>query len=227
MGKFLDATGYTPTYELETSFLNFISFTRHYIGPQCSAHGPHAAPHDQCITPRSRGYWKHDGLDAAPRRSWLWQQCTEWGLFASSAGTPPDVAPVLSRSLDASYLASTCQRAFGLDLEDSPPAVGAVNRLAEGVHTTARLAAVAGEFDPWRPLTQLADADADGAYDTNAYLIPAAGHAWDMTGSKGDGSDVDLPQNVRDAQDWEVAQARAWMDERRDKGTSQAASETD
>jgi hypothetical protein len=98
-------------------------------------------------------YWQQDDLEAAATwRSWNYQVCTEWG-YIQTGNTPPEIKPLISRTLDVEYLTYFCGSAFNIT---TPPDVWQVNKYGNYSIEYPRLAIIGGNADPWKPASPLA-----------------------------------------------------------------------
>ncbi len=111
--------------------------------------------------------------------SWNWQVCTEYG-FIQTGNTPPEIMPLISRTLDLEYLTFNCRAQFNIT---SPPDTDRVNKYGGYDMDHDRLAIIGGNADPWRPATPLWYPDHKQSSTEQPWLlISHAVHHWDENG---------------------------------------------
>lgn len=135
---------------------------------------------DQYFTQLNATKWQQDGIDQQGWRSWYYQVCTEWG-YIQTGNTPPDIKPLVSRTLDLEYLTVFCRDAFNIS---TPPDVEKVNKYGGFDIEYPRLAIIGGNADPWKPATPLADAaePRDSTTEKPVLEIAHAVHHWEENG---------------------------------------------
>lgn len=111
--------------------------------------------------------------------SWSYQVCTEWG-YIQTGNTPPEIQPLISRTLDLEYLTFFCEAQFNIT---EPPDIWQVNKYGNFSVDYPRLAHIGGNADPWRPATPLWYPDHKESSTEQPWLLISHGvHHWEENG---------------------------------------------
>lgn len=111
--------------------------------------------------------------------SWPYQVCTEWG-FIQTGNTPPNIMPLISRTLDLEYLTFFCRAQFNIT---TPPEIDRVNKYGNFSIKYQRLAQLGGNADPWRPATPLWYPESRNTSTDEPWLLISHGvHHWEENG---------------------------------------------
>lgn len=122
---------------------------------------------------------QYTSLEDYGATSWSYQVCTEWG-YIQTGNTPPDIMPLISRTLDLDYLTFFCRAQFNIT---SPPDVWQVNKYGNYSIDYPRLAQLGGNADPWRPATPLWYPESRESSTEHPWLlISHAVHHWEENG---------------------------------------------
>lgn len=135
---------------------------------------------DAYFTTLNDTHWEATDLDAANAyRSWNYQVCTEWG-YIQTGNTPPEIKPLISRTLDIDYLTYFCRASYN---RTTPPDVENVNKYGGFEVDYPRLAHIGGNADPWRPATPLWYPDHKNDTVEEPWLLISHGvHHWEENG---------------------------------------------
>lgn len=193
-------------------FLNLIGYVNDNFVSRCRG------SQDECFSnhPEYLTYFDDKATSNFEALSWTYQYCTQWGYFQKGAGYPPDVLPMVSRTVGPSYDQFVCVKAFNIT---GDPDVDAINQYGGFNFSYSRVATVGGEQDNWRPATPLSQFVPDrlgepSTTDQPIILIQGAVHHWDENGLFPNETTADLPpQPIRDAQSQEIEFVKAWVDE--------------
>ncbi|KAI9641177.1 hypothetical protein NHQ30_009977 [Ciborinia camelliae] len=131
--------------------------------------------------------------------------------------SPPNILPLLSRTIDIPYLSIICVSAFNIS---AAPAVENINQYGGFSLRYPRLASIDGEQDVWRPATAHASPFNPAARNRTSstsepfLLIEGAVHHWDENGLFANQTSASLPpQTIRSVHEQEIAFVKAWMTE--------------
>jgi len=173
----VSAAGQGNSTAVQNSVLNAI---RYYGRSAVAAWNESGETQDEYFTQLNATHWQAVDLDSANAYgSWNWQVCTEWG-YIQTGNTPPEIQPLISRTLDLEYLTYFCRAGFG---RNTPPDVENVNKYGNYNISYPRLAIIGGNADPWRPATPLWYPDArEDSTEEPWLLISHAVHHWEENG---------------------------------------------
>jgi hypothetical protein len=144
------AAGYKNDTATEDTILNAIGY---YTDTSVSRWDKSGQSQDAYFTQLNDTMWEMTDLDSAEAwRSWDWQVCTEYG-YIQTGNTPPEIKPLISRTLDLEYLTYFCRAAYNITTE---PDVWQVNKYGNFSIEYERLAIIGGNADPWKMATPLA-----------------------------------------------------------------------
>ncbi|KAF1978996.1 serine peptidase-like protein [Bimuria novae-zelandiae CBS 107.79] len=151
-----------------------------WYGVKLSAQKKSGKSQDEFFTTLNATYWKDTSITAANAyRSWSYQVCTEWG-YIQTGSTPPNIQPLISRTLDLEYLTEFCRLGYE---RDEPPAIENINKYGGFNISYPRLAHIGGNADPWRPATPLWYPDArEDTIEEPWHLISHGVHHWEENG---------------------------------------------
>ncbi|KAF2172376.1 hypothetical protein M409DRAFT_63086 [Zasmidium cellare ATCC 36951] len=204
----LNEGGYRANKTLENRMLNMIGYYNLTQLSGCDG------TLDSCFGQNNQTYYDLDSIADGDWRSWPYQYCTEWG-YLQTGNTPPNVLPLISRTLDLEYQSHICRAAFNIT---TPPDVEIVNKYGAYDISYPRLAFVDGDWDPWKDATP--HAFEFGAPHRNStasepfILIDSAVHHWDENGLWPNETTSKLPPlAVRDAQSLEQFAVEEWLQE--------------
>ena len=202
-----------PNGEPWVNLGNYANYIEKQIIPICNG-----APIDSsdCFNTRNQSYWAdytNSGL-----RSYLYQTCTEYGLYQ----VPPKGGPsLIANSLTVDYTQQWCTWAFPPGKYNSIPSTPDLERVNKygGLNVSQdRLAHIDGDQDVWLDICYHSN-DAPLRYSTSPgeedlhpqLLISGAGHHWDSNGLGGLKNLTQEPQFVRNAHLWEIRTAEKWV----------------
>jgi hypothetical protein len=199
---------------LTTRMLNYIGWLNYTIVAPCTASG---STQNACFNYSDPNYYAQDDIDQWSWRSWAYQYCSQWGYLQTGSGSPPNILPVISRTIDIPYSSIPCVAGFNIT---TPPNTHAVNKYG-GFHIAYdRLAIIDGEADPWRGATPHADQAPKRRSTTNRpyeLITGLAVHHWDENGLFPNQTTADLPPApVKAAQKSEREFVQAWLEEWKD-----------
>ena len=133
---------------------------------------------------------QYTSLEDYGATSWSYQVCTEWG-YIQTGNTPPDIMPLISRTLDVDYLTFFCRAQFGIE---HPPETDRVNKYGNYSIDYERLAFIGGNADPWRPATPLWYPESRNSSTEHPWhLISWGVHHWEENGVFENQTTPDLP----------------------------------
>lgn len=186
----VSAAGYENDTLVEDIVLNGIGY---YGDTSVAAWNASGESQDSYFTQLNATYWQQTDLDTANYwRSWYWQVCTEWG-YIQTGNTPPDIMPLISRTLDLDYLTIFCRDGFNIT---SPPDTSQVNKYGDYNIEYPRLAIIGGNADPWRPASPLWYPDSRNSTTEKPWLeIAHAVHHWEENGIFANETTPILPPN--------------------------------
>ncbi|KAL5628333.1 hypothetical protein BROUX41_003081 [Berkeleyomyces rouxiae] len=194
---------YNEVDDLGIAVENFIGWTKTWVIKNCVG-----AP-STCF---SRPDYIYTLTDVGQRwRPWVWQMCTEWGLFQTGTTVYNGQLPLISSKLTTQASMEICNRAFNrFDL----PNTSIINRRGGLSFKYPRVAFINGEQDPWRAVTpHKINRNENLSNNELFYLIPDAGHAWDRNSIFKNQviPGIFPPNNVIDAQGYEIWLAQKWI----------------
>jgi hypothetical protein len=175
--ELLTAAGYKPETATENVILNAIN----YFGvTQVANWNASGETQDQYFSQVNASTWQQEGIDQQGWRSWYYQVCTEWG-YIQTGSTPPDIKPLVSRTIDLEYATFFCRAAFNIS---SPPNITEVNKYGAFDIEYPRLAIIGGNADPWKPATPFADGARERESTTEKPFLEIAHgvHHWEENG---------------------------------------------
>ncbi|RAO73404.1 uncharacterized protein BHQ10_009416 [Talaromyces amestolkiae] len=150
-------------------------------------------------------------------RQWIWLLCNEpFGAWQDAA--PKGVPSIVSSLVTADYNYHVCATLFQPD--DGYTYAGAKGKRSDAVNawtggwtgTTERVIWGQGQYDPWREETISSDFRPGGPATSRTpnpiFVMPEASHCYDLLWRNGDAN-----AGVRDVQNKEIAQMKAWVEE--------------
>jgi hypothetical protein len=137
--------------QLTNRMLNFMGWVNLTRTQPCIGSG---STLDQCYSQRLASFYEQDDIAQWNWRSWNYQYCTQYGYLQTGSGVPKNQLSLISRTISLEYLMASCNLAFNIT---GPPDVEAVNKYGGFDICYDRLAIIGGQWDPWRPVTPLAD----------------------------------------------------------------------
>ncbi|KAF2678920.1 hypothetical protein K458DRAFT_408608 [Lentithecium fluviatile CBS 122367] len=185
------AAGYEEDTAVENIILGAIGY---YTETSVAAWNESGITQDSYFTQLNDTFWQQTSLAAAESwRSWSYQVCTEWG-YIQTGNTPPDVKPLISRTLTLEYLTHFCKAGFNIATE---PDVWQVNKYGNYSIEYDRLAIIGGNADPWKPATPLAfGSQIRNSTTERPWLEIAHGvHHWEENGIFPNETTPELPPN--------------------------------
>ena len=197
--------------------LNLVGWVNATIVTPCAKRGE---TQDMCFTSRNESLY--DLTDRSQIwRSWAWQVCTQWGYHQTGSGAPPDVLPLISRTVDLEWCKEGCRSVFNLS---GTPDVDSINKYGSFDIYADRLAIIDGQADPWVYATPHAP-QAPRRKDTLERPfreIANAVHHWDEYGLLPNETTKDLPpKRVKEIQAYEIRFVKQWMKEYYGQGFGQ------
>jgi hypothetical protein len=138
---------------------------------------------------------------------------SRWGYLQTGSGYPPDILPIISRTIDIPYNTRVCVDAFNIT---TPADVDAINKYGGFNLSYPRLAFIDGEWDPWRAATPHAIGlpERPNTIDEPFWLIPQAVHHWDENGLFPNETTAELPPaSIKEIQSYEVQFVTEWLKE--------------
>lgn len=150
-------------------------------------------------------------------RQWEWLCCNE-PFGAWQDGAPEGTPSIVSRHVTADYYLRTCGTFFQPD--DGYTYASAYGKRPDALNDwtlgwtepTERVIWAQGQYDPWREETISSDFRPGGPAVSKSgnpiFVMPAASHCYDLIWRNGDGN-----SGVRDTQNKEVQQMKAWISE--------------
>ncbi|KAJ4299538.1 hypothetical protein N0V90_004784 [Kalmusia sp. IMI 367209] len=174
--KLVAASGHGNSTATEDTVLNAIG----WYGKKLDAQEASGLTQDEYFTTLNDTQWQATDLDSANAyRSWYYQVCTEWG-YIQTGNTPPEIQPLISRTLDLEYLTYFCRSGYN---RTEPPAIENVNKYGAYNVDHPRLAHIGGNADPWRPATPLWYPDHKNDTIEEPWLLISHGvHHWEENG---------------------------------------------
>lgn len=172
------AAGYPNDTAVQDTVLNAINY---YGATAVRSWQKSGDSQNEFFTQLNDTHWQDTSLEAAEQyRSWNYQVCTEWGYF-QTGNTPPDIKPLISRTLDLEYTSYFCHAGYNIT---GPPDLSQVNKYGNYSIEYPRLAIIGGNADPWKPATPLARGpDARVSTTEKPWLQIAHGvHHWEENG---------------------------------------------
>jgi len=163
------------TNSRSTFLTAYASYIKDLIAKEC-----HNQPLNYCVGLDGYDY-ANTSLAAYDLRSWQFQVCTQFGYYQTGYQTGPSI---VSKYVNVEYLQQICTRMFPsgklYSIPDSPR-VEEINKSGDFSFPIERLAIIAGERDPWLPVTPAADnAPKWTVTDDHALFIIKDGvHCWD------------------------------------------------
>lgn len=175
--ELLGAAGYKTEARIENVLLNAINYFRRVSVANWEAS---KRTQDEYFSQLNVTFWQQQGLEQQGWRSWNYQVCTEWG-FIQTGSAPPDIMPLISRTIDLEYGTFLCRAAFNIN---TPPNITEVNKYGAYDIEYERLAIIGGNADPWKPATPLADRAKKRTSTTQKPVleITPAVHHWEENG---------------------------------------------
>ncbi|KKF96674.1 putative serine protease EDA2 [Ceratocystis platani] len=200
---------YRPMYNLEgaTNVLaNFIGWTDEWVISRCEGNRA------ECFS-RPAYIYQRSSLEET-WRPWVWQMCTEWGLFQTSTTPLPKGMPLISRLLTSKVGRQICYKSFSILQE---PDTYQINQYGGLSFRFPRVAIINGEMDPWRAATpHKIGYEFNIPQDTGLYhLIPGAVHAWDKLSVPQDRvvPGEYPPSAIAETQSYEIWLVQQWVQE--------------
>ncbi|KAI1339421.1 peptidase S28 [Xylariaceae sp. FL0016] len=191
---------------LTNHMLNWIGYVNKTSASSCNSEDQ-----DECFSTYDAEFYAQDDI-SQEWRLWPYQYCTQWG-YLQTGNTPPDVLPLISRTIDIEYSSVICRDAFNLT---EPADVDAVNKYGGFNISYPRLAFVDGEWDPWRAagVHAIGLAPRESTVSEPYILISSAVHHWDENGLFPNETTAELPPApVKDAQAQEAEFVKEWISE--------------
>lgn len=150
------------------------NYTSDFVGRACGNQTVNECfdthdPHSEMYTDEKAAY-----------RGWLWQVCTEYAYWQTSA--PIWRPTIVSRKLDAQWYQRQCPLMFGEHDVPHRPVWRDINKDYEGWHVSLdRVYWIDGEWDPWRTLSVQSDDAPNRAgwqEDAKYSVLPKSVHHW-------------------------------------------------
>ncbi|KAF1846095.1 serine peptidase-like protein [Cucurbitaria berberidis CBS 394.84] len=177
VSKLVSAAGYDSDIHVENITLNAISWLNiTQLGGWRRSNKTQDAYFTQLNATALQSY---TSLEDYGSTSWSYQVCTEWG-YIQTGNTPPDIKPLVSRTLDLEYLTFFCRAQFNIT---TPPDIWQVNKYGNYSVDYPRLAHIGGNADPWRPATPLWYPEHKNTTTEQPWLLISHGvHHWEENG---------------------------------------------
>ncbi|EJD45939.1 peptidase S28 [Auricularia subglabra TFB-10046 SS5] len=197
-------------FELDVGVLNYAEYIKTLVAALC----PEGKTVEECFGTYDDSQYQNVSLEEY-WRAWIFQVCTEWGLFLTS---PPNPARprIISRLITLPYATRICRQSYPpgehFTVPPLPDVDGAVNSLGGFDIAADRLAFVDGTADPWVPITThswYARPRADTTRRPFKWIIDAV-HHWDENGLT---NPADEPRRIREIHFDQVQFVKAWLKE--------------
>lgn len=186
----LGEAGYKTNTSIENVLLNAINY---FDVTQVQSWNASGDTQDAYFSQLNATHYQQYGIDQQGWRSWQYQVCTEWGYY-QTGNTPPEIQPLISRTLDVEYFTVACKLAFNIS---TLPDTDRVNKYGNYSIEYDRLAIIGGNADPWRPATPLADQapPRNSTTEKPVLEIAHAVHHWEENGIFPNETNPLLPPN--------------------------------